>query len=69
VLARGYALVRDGEGRPVRSAATVAPGQALAVQFADGSVQATADGSAAASEAPKPKRKSAGAVQRSLFET
>jgi exodeoxyribonuclease VII large subunit len=78
VLARGYALVRDGEGRPLRSAAAVAPGQALAIEFADGSVAASADGSIAASadgsmkigpESAKPKRKPTGAVQRSLFES
>ena len=61
VLARGYALVRDGEGHPVRSAAAVMPGQALAVEFADGSIAATADGA-------KPRRKaSAPARQPSLF--
>jgi len=70
VLARGYALVRDGDGRPLRSAAAVAPGQALAIEFADGSVAANADGSAKAGpESPKPKRKLPGAVQRSLFES
>jgi exodeoxyribonuclease VII large subunit len=70
VLARGYALVRDGDGRPLRSAAAGAPGQALAIEFADGSVAASADGSVKASpEAAKPKRKPAGAVQRSLFES
>jgi exodeoxyribonuclease VII large subunit len=66
VLARGYAVVRDGEGRPVRSAAAVNPGQALAIEFGDGSVKASADGTAKADTA-KPKRKPA-AVQRSLFE-
>ncbi|MCA0422469.1 MAG: exodeoxyribonuclease VII large subunit [Proteobacteria bacterium] len=41
VLARGYALVRDGEGKPLRSAAGIAAGAALAIEFADGKVQAT----------------------------
>ncbi|MFG1298325.1 exodeoxyribonuclease VII large subunit [Xanthobacter sp. V3C-3] len=36
VLARGYALVRDGAGHPVRSIAAVAPGVALELEFADG---------------------------------
>jgi exodeoxyribonuclease VII large subunit len=44
VLARGYALVRDGAGRPLRSAAAVAPAQTLAVEFADGTVRAVAEG-------------------------
>ena len=66
VLARGYAVVRDGEGRPVRSAAAVNPGQALAIEFGDGIVKASADGTAKA-DAAKPKRKPA-AMQRSLFE-
>ena len=46
VLARGFALVRDGEGRPLRSAAAVAPGMRLAIEFSDGRVAATADGEA-----------------------
>ena len=44
VLGRGYALVRDGEGRPLRSAAAVAAGMRLDIEFADGRVGATADG-------------------------
>jgi exodeoxyribonuclease VII large subunit len=69
VLARGYALVRDGEGKAVRTAAAVTPGQLLAIEFADGSVRAAAEGSARVGEGAKPKRKPAGAVQRSLFES
>ncbi len=38
VLARGFALVRDEQGGPVRSRAEVAPGQTLAIEFADGQV-------------------------------
>jgi exodeoxyribonuclease VII large subunit len=44
VLARGYALVRDAAGDPVRNARAVAGGQALALQFADGTVAVHADG-------------------------
>ena len=75
VLARGYALVRDGEGHPLRSATAVAPGQALAIEFADGTVKANADGAiktggdaSSKTEAGKRKRKATGAVQGSLFE-
>ncbi|MFN3889191.1 MAG: exodeoxyribonuclease VII large subunit [Beijerinckiaceae bacterium] len=80
VLARGFALVRDGgpDGAPVRSAASVTPGQALTLQFADGSVAATANGGGAppgASDPPvrqkaaRPGRAPAGPVanQGSLF--
>jgi exodeoxyribonuclease VII large subunit len=44
VLARGFALVRDGAGNPLVRAAAVEPGGALAIEFADGRVGATADG-------------------------
>jgi exodeoxyribonuclease VII large subunit len=44
VLARGYALVFDSAGAPLTSAATVAPGAALRIRFADGEVRATANG-------------------------
>ena len=43
VLTRGFALVRDAQGRPVRSAAVVAPGHRIAVEFADGRVGAIAE--------------------------
>jgi len=43
VLARGFALVRDGEGHPVHSAAAVGPHARLSVEFADGNVGVTAD--------------------------
>ena len=73
VLARGFALVRDGEGRPLRAAAAVTPGMALAIQFADGSVAATADGAAptAAPRSParsaEPKVRKTGEGQGTLF--
>lgn len=44
VLARGFALVRDGEGKAVRSAKAVAPGGALEIELADGRLAATAGG-------------------------
>jgi exodeoxyribonuclease VII large subunit len=44
VLARGFALVRAGDGRPVRTAAAVSPGMRIDVEFADGHVGATTDG-------------------------
>ena len=48
VLARGFALVRDGAGHPVHSATSVRPGARLDVEFADGRIGATADGDRAA---------------------
>jgi len=42
VLARGFAIVRDGNGAMVRSAQTVATGAALGIEFQDGSVRVQA---------------------------
>ncbi|MFZ3247943.1 MAG: exodeoxyribonuclease VII large subunit [Pseudolabrys sp.] len=55
VLARGFALVRDGEGHPLRSAAAVDGGMRLDIEFADGRVGATADGSRVSQPPGKPK--------------
>lgn len=55
VLARGYALVRDADGATLRSAEAVKPGAPLALEFADGTVRATAEGEAAPVPA-KPKQ-------------
>lgn len=44
VLARGFALVRDGSGQMVRRAAALNPGNAFEVEFEDGRVAAHADG-------------------------
>jgi exodeoxyribonuclease VII large subunit len=43
VLARGFALVRDEVGHPLHHAASIGPGAALSIEFADGRVAATAD--------------------------
>jgi exodeoxyribonuclease VII large subunit len=71
VLARGFALVRAADGKPLRSAAAVAPGLQLNIEFADGRVRATADGPAAAAPPPtsapaKPPRRG-GEGQGNLF--
>jgi exodeoxyribonuclease VII large subunit len=62
VLARGFALVRDLDGRPVRQAAAVSAGMPLDIEFSDAHVHALAQGSAAATTdkpegtpAPKPR--------------
>ena len=80
VLERGFALIRDGDGHPLRSAANVQPGMALDIEFADGCVAATAQSvrnvGEAAATAPsvspswkpkKPKTGSGGSSQGSLF--
>jgi exodeoxyribonuclease VII large subunit len=74
VLARGFALVRDAEGSPVRRAANVGAGQPLAVEFGDGSVQVTAQGSEPEQVAAAPPRRPAhrqaerSAAQATLFD-
>ncbi|MFG5119238.1 exodeoxyribonuclease VII large subunit [Methylorubrum sp. POS3] len=55
VLARGYALVRDEAGLPVRSADAAANTARLQLQFADGAITAVPEGSAPATP-PRPKR-------------
>jgi exodeoxyribonuclease VII large subunit len=72
VLARGFALVRDGDGSPLRSAAAVGGGVRLEIEFSDGRVGAVSDGDAAVSASaarPKPRRRGGGGPggQGSLF--
>jgi exodeoxyribonuclease VII large subunit len=51
VLARGFALVRDLEGNPLRAAADVSAGQHVDIEFSDGNVRAVAEGKALPAEA------------------
>src|SRR5499433_1135202 len=60
VLSRGFALVRDGEGHPLRSSGAVAPGARLDIEFADGRIGATADGEHAAQPIAKAKVRNRG---------
>ena len=60
VLSRGFALVRDGEGHPLRSSGAVGPGARLDIEFADGRIGATADGEQAAQPVAKAKVRSRG---------
>jgi len=55
-LARGYAVVRDGDGNVLPRARGIAVGTALAIQFADSTVAATASAAEDEPEAPKPAR-------------
>ncbi|MGE0844652.1 MAG: exodeoxyribonuclease VII large subunit [Flavobacteriaceae bacterium] len=57
-LARGFVLVRDEAGNPLKRAAEVASGMALSLQFADDAVQAVAAGGAA--RKPRARRGEAG---------
>ncbi len=59
VLARGFALVRQRDGAPILRAADTEPGQGLSIEFADGAVPATVDGTDSPKKpAPaKPRRK------------
>ena len=50
VLSRGFALVRDGEGRPVRSSRGMHPAAFLDIEFADGHIDVMTAG------APRQKR-------------
>ncbi len=71
VLARGFALVRDGDGYPLRTAAAVGPGTRLDIEFSDGRIGATADGERAAPPPAKSKPRTRGGEgsggQGSLF--
>jgi exodeoxyribonuclease VII large subunit len=53
VLNRGFALVRDAEGVPVRAAAATAPGAHIDIEFSDGRIGATVNSGGAT-----PRRKS-----------
>jgi exodeoxyribonuclease VII large subunit len=68
VLARGFALVRSSEGAMLRRAAEIKPGSALDIEFADGHVEAHADGAERKSEPEaKPSRRRADDKQGSLL--
>jgi len=73
VLTRGFALVRDDAGHPLRSAAAVTPGARHDIEFGDGRVGAVAEGQARMRlvPAPRPRRRRSSAAsddQGNLFE-
>ena len=55
VLARGYAVIKDGEGNLVHQRAGLEPGDAVAIEFADGAVGATIAGSPVIKKKPRPQ--------------
>src|SRR5580658_6840947 len=74
VLARGFALVRGPENQPLRTAAAVAAGMRLDIEFQDGHVGATAETGATgrrepiAAQRPRPRRRTGSSEgQGSLF--
>jgi exodeoxyribonuclease VII large subunit len=74
VLTRGFALVRDDGGRPLRTAAAVSPGLRLDIEFADGRVPAlaTAAGTSVATmrvARPRRRRTASNPDQGNLFGT
>lgn len=56
-LERGFALVRDAEGKPLARAAGIRPGDMLAIELADGQVRAEAMGPDSGEAAPQPARR------------
>jgi exodeoxyribonuclease VII large subunit len=73
VLKRGYALVRDEQGKPLRDAASIKPPMRLDIEMWDGSVKATAGETVAAPvrlhvARRRRSRSSGGEGQGSLFD-
>jgi exodeoxyribonuclease VII large subunit len=66
-LERGFALVRGRDGAIKRRMAQVAPGEALSLTFADGTVEATSAGAAPANPRIKPRSKPPAEPQGNLF--
>jgi len=69
VLARGFAMVRDLVGTPLRTAAAVPPGRTVEIEFADGHVRARSEGVRPRAETParSRSRRGGGEGQGSLF--
>ncbi len=65
VLARGYAVIKDEAGNLVQDKSALSPGDAVAIEFADGAVGATIAGSPVIKKKPRPP--SDGGTQESLF--
>jgi exodeoxyribonuclease VII large subunit len=66
VLDRGFALVRDADGKPLKRTADVAPAMALEIEFADGRVSAVAAGDPDRA-VRRPSRRAPSAGQGDLF--
>lgn len=70
-LKKGYAVVKDARGKAVKSAAALAPGDRLSLQFAEGRAEAEVLGGGAADKPRQPARKTGkdgqGPQQESLW--
>jgi len=60
VLARGFALVRDAKGRPLRTAAAITAGMPLDIEFADGRIGARAETPSGVERVPTSSSKTRG---------
>lgn len=67
VLARGFTLLRDAAGRPVRRSADTAPGMAVEIEFQDGRRNATLNGEKPAPSGSGKAAKPPGDGQGRLF--
>jgi len=67
VLARGFALVRDAQDRPLRRAAEISDGALLDIQFADGHRSAIAGPPPEGAKKPSPRKSPKKREQGSLF--
>jgi exodeoxyribonuclease VII large subunit len=65
VLERGYAVIKDTDGNLVHQRAGLSPGDAVAIEFADGAVGATIVGNPVIKK--KPRAQSDSDTQESLF--
>ncbi|MBX3584206.1 MAG: exodeoxyribonuclease VII large subunit [Rhizobiaceae bacterium] len=66
ILERGYALVIDADGKPIRRAVEVTQGAELTLKFADGTAQVTGGAQRQKAARPSPKTRDPG-EQTSLF--
>jgi exodeoxyribonuclease VII large subunit len=66
VLSRGYAIVRNAHGEPVRQAAGLKRGDLVSLEFTDGQARATI-GEAASPDTSRPRKAPPKADQGSLF--
>jgi exodeoxyribonuclease VII large subunit len=55
VLSRGFAVVRDAGDRPIMSSQASEPGDALAIEFADGRTHVSVTGASTPKKAARPK--------------
>ncbi|WP_374630887.1 exodeoxyribonuclease VII large subunit [Ferrovibrio sp.] len=67
VLARGYAMILDADGRAVQSAEQLAPGQDVTIELRDGRRDATIQGSAASKARAARAKPAGGKAQEELF--